>query len=33
MNYDYRMPMFTKNMEGMRSLREVAECVKVLELL
>ena len=26
-NYDYRMPMFTKNMEGM-PLREVAECVK-----
>lgn len=27
MNYDYRVPMFTKNMEG-APLREVAECVK-----
>lgn len=27
MNYDYCMPLFTKNMEGI-PLREVAECVK-----
>lgn len=27
MNYDYRMPLYTKNMEGL-PLREVAECIK-----
>ena len=25
--YDYRMPVYTKNMEG-ASLREVAECIR-----
>ncbi len=26
-NYDYRMPLYTKNMEGV-ALKEVAECIK-----